>query len=202
MESIKILLQCPCEFTRVGMMGLLNSHYPDSKNNMIVNVSSLEQAEDVLVMNTSLDIIILTLSSLYYNAVELLDVLSRRIPLHHPDSKIIIFTDNKCIGALKRHLKGLENIGTILEINVPIEKIKCELSKMGKPEKALNKPVANVTCVLSARELTILKKLLHGKSISQVAKELSLNYKTISHYKRSAMSKLGIRTLHPLFIPF
>jgi two-component system capsular synthesis response regulator RcsB len=184
MESTKILLQCPCEFTRIGIIGLLSSHNPDSKINIVANVSSLEQAEDVLVMNTSLDIIILTLNSLYYNAAELLDVLSRRIPVHHPDSKVIIFTDNKCIGALKRYMKDLESIGTILEINVPIEEIQYELSKVGKEKKMPNKATTKSTCILSTRELTILKKLLHGKNISQVAKELSLNYKTISHYKR------------------
>ncbi|WP_337262527.1 MULTISPECIES: LuxR C-terminal-related transcriptional regulator [unclassified Serratia (in: enterobacteria)] len=202
MESIKILLQCPCEFTRIGMLSLLNAHDSESKDNMIVSVSNLEQAEDVLVMNTKLDIIILTLNSLYYNAVELLDVLSRRIPIHHPDSKIIILTDDKCIEALKRHLKGIENFGTILEANVPIETIQSELSKINSPDQSFNSSAIKANCVLSSRELTILKKLLHGKSISQVAKELTLNYKTISHYKRSAMSKLGIRTLHPLFIPF
>ncbi|OMQ22464.1 helix-turn-helix domain-containing protein [Serratia oryzae] len=202
MESVKILLQCPCEFTRIGMISLLNTHDSDAKANRVVSVSSLEQAEDVLVMNDKLDIIILTLNSLYYNAVELLDVLSRRIPIHHPGSKIIILTDKKCIEALKRHLKGIENFGTILEICVPIEKIQSELLKMDSLDKSLTNSAIKANCVLSSRELTILKKLLHGKSISQVAKELALNYKTISHYKRSAMSKLGIRTLHPLFIPF
>lgn len=199
---MKILLQCPCEFTRVGIMGLLDDHYPDTRINTVTNVSSLEQAEDMLIMSDSLDVIILTLNSVYYNAAEILDVLSRHIPAHHPDSKIIIFTDNKCIEALKRHLKGLENIYTILEVDVPLEKIRRELSQVRRTEGTLNEPVASLTCALSTRELIILKKLLHGKSISQVAKELSLNYKTISHYKRSAMSKLGIRTLHPLFVPF
>ncbi|AHG22875.1 hypothetical protein Z042_16610 [Chania multitudinisentens RB-25] len=200
MESKKILLQCPCEFMRLGIMGLLDTPYSDEDNDTVINVSSLEKAEDVLITIFDFDIIILTINSMYYNAAELIYMLSYRIPIHHPDSKIIILTEDKCIKAIKRHLKGLGNIGIILEANESVEKIQSELSFTSHSNKKSNKSIARMTCVLSMRELTILKKLLSGKSITQVAKELAINYKTVSHYKRSAMNKLGIRTLHPLFI--
>ncbi|KVT51914.1 response regulator transcription factor [Burkholderia ubonensis] len=46
--------------------------------------------------------------------------------------------------------------------------------------------------VLSARELHVLKRLVAGKAIIEIAAELSLSSKTISTHKMRLMQKLGI----------
>lgn len=202
MERRKILLQCPCTFTRIGIMDLLNGNNAAEKSKSIVSVSSLAQAESMLTSSMNYDVVILTLNGLYYNAAEFLEILSCRIPRNHPASKVVIFSDDKCIDSIRHYLQGLESISTILDTNESIEKIQSELAKLDWHDRVTHRSATQFTCVLSTRELTILKKLLYGKSIMQVAKELALNYKTVSFYKRSAMNKLGIRTLQPLLITF
>lgn len=53
---------------------------------------------------------------------------------------------------------------------------------------------------LSQRELSVLRFLLKGKSITRIALRLGLNYKTVSHHKRSALVKLGVNSLQPLLL--
>jgi two-component system capsular synthesis response regulator RcsB len=47
---------------------------------------------------------------------------------------------------------------------------------------------------LSDRERDVLQLLMAGMSGMQIAQRLDRSYKTISHDKRSAMSKLGLRS--------
>ncbi|WP_431221680.1 LuxR C-terminal-related transcriptional regulator [Serratia sp. L9] len=51
---------------------------------------------------------------------------------------------------------------------------------------------------LSSREFLVLKKLLNEETLAKIAVDLKLSYKTISHYKRSALAKLGMNSLCPL----
>lgn len=46
--------------------------------------------------------------------------------------------------------------------------------------------------VLSQREISIVKYFGHGMNANSIATKLRLNFKTVSHYKRSAMRKLGV----------
>jgi DNA-binding NarL/FixJ family response regulator len=63
---------------------------------------------------------------------------------------------------------------------------------------------------LSDREHEVLRLLVSGKLVSEIADELFLSAKTISTYKQRALDKLGVRTIaevtryaieHQLFTP-
>ncbi len=194
------MLQCSCEFTRLGLETVLNSACDESDNNAVFSISSLKQAEDKLISQRGLGVIILELSYLNYNVLALLEVMNRHIPRHHPNSKVLIFTDAKCNDAVKRYLAGMENVSRVLSINDSIEKIKSEFSRINQPDQIEHTSVVKKTNVLSSREMNILQSLLKGKSVEQLACELTLNHKTISSHKRSAMRKLGIHSFPPLLI--
>ncbi|MFA9441796.1 response regulator [Uliginosibacterium sp. sgz301328] len=48
---------------------------------------------------------------------------------------------------------------------------------------------------LSAREMEVIQILLDGSSNREAASRLHIHEKTVSHYKRSALKKLGVPTL-------
>lgn len=50
--------------------------------------------------------------------------------------------------------------------------------------------------LLSDRELQVLKLLSSGKTVTQIAAELSLSVKTVSTYRTRLIQKLGLRTTH------
>ncbi|WNN45961.1 MULTISPECIES: helix-turn-helix transcriptional regulator [Winslowiella] len=45
---------------------------------------------------------------------------------------------------------------------------------------------------LNQREISVIKYFGQGLNTNSIAKKLYLNFKTVSHYKRSAMRKLGV----------
>lgn len=52
---------------------------------------------------------------------------------------------------------------------------------------------------LTNRERQVIKRLLKGAPAGKIANELGLNYKTVNHYKMSALKKLGFRNINAIF---
>ncbi|CQJ67421.1 MULTISPECIES: helix-turn-helix domain-containing protein [Yersinia] len=52
---------------------------------------------------------------------------------------------------------------------------------------------------LTARERYVLKRLMKGMTLWEIANGLALNYKTVSHHKMSALRKLGFHHINALF---
>lgn len=66
--------------------------------------------------------------------------------------------------------------------------------------RQINSDKAEIPCSpgyfrLTLREITVVQKLLKGYSPDFISKNTGLSIKTISHYKRTALAKLGIPTL-------
>ena len=47
---------------------------------------------------------------------------------------------------------------------------------------------------LSDREFEVLKKLVEGKSVSEISEMLSLNINTISTYRARILDKMGLKS--------
>lgn len=201
-EYKKALLQCPCVFTCAGIKELLYSSCSQLEDNMIVSISSLEQAERLLILSKSFDLVVLTLNSQCGNVAELLDILTHYAQSGNTDSHVIILAEDKCSEALRRYLVDVGNVSLFLESHESIEKLYSQLLGLKYVNKTESNTAISVSRALSMRELNVLKWLLKGKTIEQIANELTLSYKTVSHYKRAAMNKLGVRTLQSLLIPF
>ena len=59
-------------------------------------------------------------------------------------------------------------------------------------------PSAALRQLLTARELQVLERMIIGQSNVRIARDLYLNYKTVSTHKASILAKLGLHTLPDL----
>lgn len=57
--------------------------------------------------------------------------------------------------------------------------------------RGANKPVHEL---LSEREFQVLRMIASGKSVKEIAQELSLSVKTVSTYRARVLEKMGMKT--------
>jgi DNA-binding NarL/FixJ family response regulator len=74
--------------------------------------------------------------------------------------------------------------GTYISVGIA-EKIATELSQGGEGQTAHER--------LSRRELEVFRLLASGKSVSEIARKLSLSVKTVSTHRTHILEKTGLR---------
>jgi len=86
---------------------------------------------------------------------------------------------NELIGAVQKILSGGHYISASLS-----EKLAASLRQNNKPPQEL----------LSDREFQVMRMISSGKTLKEIAYELSLSVKTISTYRTRILEKMGMRT--------
>jgi DNA-binding NarL/FixJ family response regulator len=69
-------------------------------------------------------------------------------------------------------------------------------------DKQTNNSISNPLSQLSLQEYNVMKNLLVGKSINEIAVELNLHKSSISTYKKRILKKLSVKNIYELNIIF
>ncbi len=184
----------------MGIEGLFHHSEFSKSCDVIASISDLERCGGYLKAFPVVDIMVLTLSSLVKKPTYTLRLLGEDILRYHPNSKVLLIVDVMFIGGMTRYLLGLKNTKAVLDVSASLEILQNQLLNFFQPCMELDTSNHNTERSLSLREMNVLRRLLEGQSSTSIARDLQLSPKTISHYKRSALIKLGIRSLQPLMI--
>ncbi|WP_260513716.1 LuxR C-terminal-related transcriptional regulator [Serratia fonticola] len=194
----KVVLQCSCNFTRTGLEALIGASTLCSFLEIVAISSSFAESEAQLEALPTVDIVLLMLSHREYSLASFLQFIGDSLPLISPSCTVVLVGEVAYINLLKHYFSGMRNVLTTLDISTSLTKLQMQLLDIERACGEGTEQGSNSSTVLSSRELLVLRRLLDGESSSQIADDLALNYKTISHYKRAALAKLGIRSLCPL----
>ncbi len=201
MNKRNFIIQHPCPFTRTGLEILLKRIIPEEQLGVVALADSLHTCHHELFRLERVDMVIIGLLSSDYTPGDVLSLISDRLQVYRPDCKVVVIAETDSINILGRYLNGLRNVWAVIDPTVSLEALSGQLSEVINSEQNYREQLPQLlSSPLSARELSVLRSLLQGHSVSYIADQLRLSYKTVSHYKRSAQTKLGIRTLHPLLM--
>lgn len=194
MHIKRIIVADDHSFVRLGIIQILKDEFPAA--DIIEAADGEALVKEVL--NNDVDLVISDLDMPGRNGLEALE----QIKLIKPELPVIILSiydeDLYAVRAMKAGASGYLNKNT-----APYELIKAiERIRLGKKyitsdlaEKLLEqRDVKKPHELLSNREMDIFKLLASGKSISQIAEQLSLAPTTISTHRSNIMAKLGLTT--------
>lgn len=193
-EMENIVLLCECGFTRTALEVLLK---PQAQ---VFGAADVEQCR--LYMSRSLDgevdLVILSVSNYRIDALLRLATSIRR---YHPSCQVLMDPGSASIPLLRFYLNCLNSHAGLIDLTQTLLVLQSFIGQVMRGEKVLS--TREIICGerLSGRERNVLQCLMEELNAQDIAKTLALNVKTISHYKRSGLSKLGARNIQDLLIP-
>lgn len=188
-----IVLLCECEFTRLGLETLMQ---PEAR---IFSTTDLEQCRAHLSRSLrGIDLVVLSVRSGSINALVRLATLIR---VHHPACRVLMDPGAASIPLLRFYLNCLNTTVGLIDFTQPVPALRHFLGEVMRSEKVLPAKKAIHSEQLSYRERNILQEVMRGVRPKDIAKTLKLSDKTISHYKRTGLRKLGARNIQDLLMP-
>lgn len=201
MAKKKIAIQCPCSYTRQGIENLLRKQDLARKCKLVTSINHFGEVEERLKSLRAVDIIIVTLSSAVDAPVTALSLFGEYLPNAYPGARILFITDLIPDRVMARYLRlTINSPGRVFDTSSSLSMLKNQLVDVVETMPDESTPCKVEKPLLSLRENTVLRRILDGDSISVIARGLKISIKTVSHYKRSALVKLNIKTLQPLLI--
>lgn len=194
---IRVLIADDHAIVRKGFLQIVNET-PDMR---VVGEASNGQEILEKVRELDCDVLVLDISMPRFSGLESL----REIRYLRPDLPVLILSmhseDQYAIRSLKAGAAGYLNKETAIdELVVAIRKVvsggkylsvtaaeKIALEIGNNSEKAPHERLSN-------REYSVLLMIGSGKSISEIADELSLSVKTVSTYRTRILEKMGLNT--------
>ena len=198
MLNKKIIIQCPCYFTRRGIEAVLQKiHLVELE--VVASFDRLSQCIKLLNSGPAPDILIMTLSSMVNNPSSTLRLFGEYC-LVNQGIKTILINDMVSFGVMGRYICEFKNVLAILDTSRSVEALEFQLLNTFQTFIGPSPLRYSKTPSLTSREMTVLQKLLEEQKIVDIAHDMRISPKTVSSHKRSALFKLGIRSLQPLMI--
>ncbi|KFK94638.1 MULTISPECIES: LuxR C-terminal-related transcriptional regulator [unclassified Serratia (in: enterobacteria)] len=198
MSKKRVVLQCDCHFIRAGVEGVIKKSTLSKHIEIIANTDEITRCAELMFIMHNIDIVILTLSHRNYEPWFLLKFISNLLPRVQPGSQVLILNNRLNIESLKNYLRKLKNVHEIMDISLSLDELHKQLLSLSQNMSNSDLQTSQSSSPLSLRELEVLNRLLKGDATIQIAEDLRINYKTVSCHKRSALKKIGIRSLNPL----
>lgn len=179
---------------------IIQSEFPSAETTRAVNGNSCIE----ILKKTSFDLLILDMNLPDMDGI----TLTEWIKGHYPDQMILIFSMNPTeIFAKKLYQIGvmgyLNKQADVSEISKALRVILLEKKRYMNDEfklliaqEFLQQVPANPIEKLSKRELSIAQLLANGRSIEEIASQLSIEPSTIRTYKARVFQKMDVTTLH------
>lgn len=128
--------------------------------------------------------------------------LIERIHAARPDLPLLVLSMHDEPGTIRRALKS--GASGYISKDVDAETVLAAIQALARGERyvapnlavalALSDPLtARVTATLTTREQEVLRLIVKGVSLNQIAEQLHLSPKTVTTHKSNLMGKLGIR---------
>lgn len=193
---IKLLIVDPHPVVRAGIRFFLQ----DSKNCTIIGEALNGQDAIRLARQIEVNVILIEIALHDRNGIDVIKQIKREFP----EIALIVFSshreDQYAIRALKAGASGfLSKHCEQLELLTAIEQVASGL-KFVSPELAQelannlnNEHASEPHKLLSDREYQTMMMIASGKSVSDIARELSLSVKTISEYRARILIKMKLR---------
>jgi DNA-binding NarL/FixJ family response regulator len=195
-KMIEILVADDHPIIREGVKQILKNE-PD-----IVVKSEASNGVEVLklIKKNKYDLILLDISLPKKDGLEVLKEIKAKLPkipililsIHSDEYFIIDAIKNGASGYITKDTMPEELIKAIrivysgqIYINQNVTQALVDNIKYNREEQPHN--------ILSLRELQVMIKIGEGKSIKEIANELSISSKTVSTYKRRILEKLGLK---------
>ena len=194
---IRVLIADDHPVVRLGLRQIL-AESADSE--LGAEVGSAEEVRDA-VRERRWDVVVLDISLPGGNGIELIAEIRRE----RPETRVLILTvhseEQYAVRAIRAGAAGFLN-----KESAP-EKLTEAIRKIASGGRYVSPQLAETLASLLAgesqgppherlsdREFEILKLLASGKTVSQVAEELSLSVKTISTHRSRILQKMGMKT--------
>lgn len=193
---MKILIVDDHPILRKGLIEILHEHFSH-----LTCIEASNSAEALsLLRNQTMDLILLDISLPGINGLELL----KQIRSENILTPVLILSvqpeDQYAIRVLKAGASGYLKKDSAPEelinaVNILLSGKKyISLNVADKLAQSLSHPLDSPTYEkLSDRELQVLKYIASGKTVSQIAREISLTVNTISTYRARILEKLHLR---------
>ncbi|HMM21350.1 MAG TPA: response regulator transcription factor [Selenomonadales bacterium] len=197
MEKIKVIIADDHAILRTGLKLMLGL---DNSIDVVGEVSSGEELL-VLLESATADVLILDLSLPGMNGVDVIYEIKNRGHLIH----ILVLT----MHTEEQYIKAAMNAGALGYVNKSAfdTELLSAIKSVAKGKLYLNSNHALLLVnsllhnntketdsytLLSGREREVMRLLVHGYSLAEIANLLSLSIKTVDTYKTRIMTKLGI----------
>ncbi|CND64087.1 LuxR family transcriptional regulatory protein [Yersinia frederiksenii] len=201
MEEKQVIIQHACQFTRFSMKDILSNVLAMEPVNIVDHAESLNDVYDNLVRFPSTHMVVLSLYGYDYCYTNTFGLIINWLQENRATCRVVIIADISYIRLLEHYFYGIDLIYTMIAQAAPISHFVDRLTHVffqATPTKRFFYRKRHLP--LSKREQTVMRLLLQGNSNNNIATILQLSNKTVSYYKRSALSKLGIPSLQPMLI--
>lgn len=193
---IKLLLVDNHPVIRAGIR-----HFIRESDNIQVTAEANNGQEAIkIARQTEIDMILIEIALNDRNGIDILKQIKREFP----DVAVIVFSSHRedqyairalkagAAGFLNKQANGIELLQAIKQVASGLKFISPELAQ--EMANNLNNEHANEPHkALSDREYQTMIMIASGKSVSDIAKELSLSVKTISEYRSRILMKMKLR---------
>lgn len=194
--KIRILLVDDHSVIRHGVINSLAENFPDAEFGEASNAGEVMQR----ILETSYDVIILDISMPGRNGLEVL----KEIKESQPESAVIIFTmypeDQFGVRAIRN------GASAYLTKDISLTELVEVIKKVLRHERYLSPEMVELITnslqrghnnsphqILSDREFQVFLLIASGKSVSTIARDLSLSVKTISVYRSNIIAKMNLK---------
>lgn len=192
---MKILIADDHALLRHGLIRIIVDRYPDAE----IDQASSEKQTMPLVREKEYDLILLDLSMPGKGGLEILKDL-RSMGVQTPVLIVSMYPEEQyAVRVLKAGASGFLNKDSAPELLIEAIQTIREGRKFISPNVAQQLATGMYTgqterglSDLSDREVQVLTAIASGKSVSEIAAELSLSVHTISTYRSRIMDKLGM----------
>lgn len=193
---LKILLADDHSVIRNGIIKLLSANLPDAEYCEASNGAEVLQ----YVLQTKYNLVILDISMPGRNGLEVL----KEVKDSQPDTPVVIFTMYPEEQFAVRSIKN--GAATYLTKDIPCQELVVAIKKVLQGERYFTPTLMELIAtdlqhqqdipahqLLSNREIQVFLMIASGKSVSAIARELSLSVKTISVYRSNILEKMKLK---------
>jgi DNA-binding NarL/FixJ family response regulator len=197
---LTIALVHPCSFTRLGIKALLSSAYD------VIDAKNISDIEQELVSLASIDLLLLSPQPFPPGRRKEIGQFMKLIYKHHPQCLVLLTLETAGMSYV-RYLVSLFKVVGGFDLAYSVSALRLQIEAILSGDELPCLPFESQA--LSSREYEVLSALIAGKRPVQVSKSLGVHVKTVSHYKRQGLKKLGVRNMqdfllspYPRFIAF
>lgn len=194
--KVKFLLADDHSVIRQGVIKSLTVYFPDAEYSESSNAAEVMQR----IQEARYDLVILDISMPGRNGLEVL----KEVKATQPDTPVIIFTmypeDQFGVRSIRN------GASAYLTKDISLNELVQAIRKILRGERYLTPSLMDLITnnlqhgdeicphqVLSDREYQVLMLIASGKSVSCIARELSLSVKTISVYRSNIIKKMNLK---------
>ncbi|OKP23815.1 hypothetical protein BSQ40_24265 [Serratia fonticola] len=149
-------------------------------------------------LDGEIDLVVLSVCNYSISA---LACIARLIRHYHPSCSVLMDPGSTSIPLLRFYFNCLNARMGLVDFAQPLLALQGFIEQVMSGERGVSVGGIISSEPLSQRERNILQGIMREYKACDIARKLSLNIKTVSHYKRTGLRKLGARNIQDLLLP-